>query len=241
LIIVNLLVFIFYDIPNKNKLKEKGNHSIKNVVCILKEGVFTFLIAFLTMYLSNAAKYVIDFILTDDFQTIYGIIIMPATVVVLFAQYMIQPYIIVIKNNYEHGDNGKIKKIISKITLATTIFGIFCIVLGFLIGPQILSVVYGVNIDHYRNALAIILFGAVIYGLSITYSNILMAINKNKQQVIMFIFCSILITYLSYVLIKNSSLFGASLSYALSMIPLMVMLKFFINRCLTGGENNGNR
>lgn len=236
LILINTCIYIFYDIPAKNKYKEDTQFNYSNIKYIIKNGVLTFLITFFTMYLSNAAKYVMDFMLTDNYQAIYGIIIMPATIIVLFAQYMIQPYVINIKNNFQIHKYNDIKKIMLKITKYTSIFGIFAIVSGYLLGTQVLELIYGIDIHKYRIDFVIILIGAVLYGMNIIYSNILMAMNKNKQQAIIFGFSTLIVTFFSYTFINTYGFFGASLAYTLSMIPLYFMLRLTISGFLKGGN-----
>lgn len=82
IIIVNIAVLILYDTKKTVELinlKEKIQK--ENIVKIFKSGFFTFAISFLGVYILNAPKYAIDSFLEENYQTIFGIIVMPATVI----------------------------------------------------------------------------------------------------------------------------------------------------------------
>lgn len=65
----------------------------------------------------NVPKYAIDDFLNEHIQAIYGIIIMPATVVGLFGQFIIHPYLNIIAGLHKEGKLEEVKKILVKIIL----------------------------------------------------------------------------------------------------------------------------
>ena len=92
--IVNLLIILFYDLRNVRKINlsfKKFNK--ESFYKLLFGGFFIFIFTFLTQYVLNASKYSIDNFLADKDQTIYGIILMPATAMVLCAQFLVQPFL----------------------------------------------------------------------------------------------------------------------------------------------------
>jgi O-antigen/teichoic acid export membrane protein len=236
LIIINLFVFFIYDIPNINKYKDTSKTNKEHVLMLLKSGIYTFLISFFTMYLSNTAKYIIDFTLLDKFQTIFGIIIMPATIVILFVQYMIQPFVLTLKNAYIKKEFQVLKKILHKLSIITLLFGILIIIGGYFCGIPILSFVYGINLTKYKTAFLIILIGAILYGLSTIYSNVLIVFNKNRIQSIILFIISILSTIITYFLIINFDLLGAAYAYLFTMLLVTIMLSCVLIFCFKEGN-----
>ena len=118
LILVNIIITFFYDIKNAKKyIETKTKINKKNILKIFKYGFFTFIISFLGIYILNAPKYSIDSYLTENYQTIFGIIIMPATVVGLVAQFLIHPYLNKILELYNNKDLKGLNKIILKLIL----------------------------------------------------------------------------------------------------------------------------
>ena len=68
------------------------SHQGENIKKIFIEGLPTVLASFLTMYLINSSKYAIDGVLSDDIQAIFGIIIIPATIMTLITQFVVHPF-----------------------------------------------------------------------------------------------------------------------------------------------------
>ena len=109
----NLVVMIVYDIPNAKKLIDKNEKVNRdNVIEIFKKGFFAFAIAFLALYLLNIPRYSIDSMLTQEMQAIFGIIVMPATVVALFGQFILFPYLNKISEICETKDLKKIRRML---------------------------------------------------------------------------------------------------------------------------------
>ena len=71
---------------------------------IFINGFPTFCVTFLNIYLINASKYAIDNVMTEDYQAIFGIIVMPATIMVLLAQFMVHPFLNSITNYIEKNE-----------------------------------------------------------------------------------------------------------------------------------------
>ena len=95
IVLINIIILLVYDSKNIKEVKFiKTKFSKNSIIRLFKIGFFTFTLTFLANYLINAPRYAIDDILTNDLQTIFGIIIMPATLMALLGQYIIQPSLI---------------------------------------------------------------------------------------------------------------------------------------------------
>ncbi len=83
IVVVYILVIVFFDLP---RLMRTGFYfekfKPKRVIYLLKIGFFTFGFTLLNFYVINAARYAIDSSASDSAQTIYGIIAIPATVLI---------------------------------------------------------------------------------------------------------------------------------------------------------------
>lgn len=134
IIITNIVLMIFYDF-NKGKkyIDESSKIDRKNILKIFRNGFFTFGIAILGVYVLNAPKYAIDNYLANNYQTIFGIIVMPATVIGLVAQFLIHPYLNQLVKLYENNDYKKFMKLIFKIVLMIIAFGCLSTIMAFLL------------------------------------------------------------------------------------------------------------
>lgn len=230
MIILCVLVIVFYDFKKAYKyidLKSKVN--MTNVYNILKKGFFTFAISFLGMYVLNAPKYSIDTYLADNYQTIFGIIVMPATVVGLMAQFLIHPYLNKFVELYEKRNLKMLKKLLLKLMLVILVLGVISTVLAYLIGTQILGIIYGLDLSSYKIGLAVIIVSAILYAIGTIYSSVLTTVRETFSQFVIYIIVSIFAAILSNVFTKTWQINGAIIAYLLIMALQSISYTIYTN------------
>ncbi len=213
-IIVWLIVIIFYDYKKSKQyidFKTKANKTY--VLNIFKLGFFTFAISFLGIYILNAPKYAIDKYLESDLQTIFGIVVMPATVIGLVSQFLTHPFLNQILNLYEKKDLKKLKKLLLKIILIIIGFGIISSILAYFLGTQVLGMIYGLNLSMYKLALLTIIIASTLYTIGMIYSSVLTTVRVTFSQFIIYILISIFANITSDILTNNWNLDGAIWAY----------------------------
>lgn len=223
IVLSNTIIMCTYDYNNIKKIgiaKEKFNGKANKVIFLT--GFFTFLLAFLSIYVINIPRYTINNILTDDLQTIFGIIIMPATFMGLLGQFIIQPFLVKIKDLVQRNDYSSLSKMVIKITCAIIVLSIIILVIAYFLAIPVLEFIYGINLSNYKIAFMIILFGAVFYSLTVIFSAILVAMRKTLSQAIIYIIVSILGTLVSYPLVRELNISGASITYLITMFSLCI-------------------
>ena len=239
MIIVCIVIIAFYDFRKVYPyldLKIKVNW--KNVINIFKKGFFIFAISFLGMYVLNAPKYSIDTYLTNDLQTIFGIIVMPATVIGLVAQFLIHPYLNQIVFLYKSRELKKLQNLLLKIIGMVVIFGIFATILGYTLGTQILGFIYGIDLSMYKIGLAIIIISGTLYTIGTICSSILTTVRETFSQFIIYMVVSIFAYIISEIATKAIGLNGAIIAYFLIMavqaISYFTYTKIKIKKYLRG-------
>ena len=167
-ILVNLLVLIVYDylMITRKLIDHSSKVSKSNIIKILKSEFFVFVNSFAGIYILNAPKYAIDSYLTDDIQAIYGYIMMPATVMTLFTQFIVMPFLGKLKDMYERKELKAIDSVTLKIKLIVIAFGGFAVLAAFLIGPEFLGLIYGLDLTMYRMNLCVIIGSYIFYAIS---------------------------------------------------------------------------
>jgi len=234
MIIIYVLIIFFYDFKNTYKyidLKCKVN--MTNVYNILKKGFFTFAISFLGMYVLNSPKYSIDTYLADNYQTIFGIIVMPATVIGLVAQFLIHPYLNQILSLYENRDLKASKKLIFKLISLIIGFGIIATILAYFLGTQVLGLIYGLDLSSYRIGLVIIIASAILYAIGTIYSSVLTTVRETVSQFVIYIIVSIFAAILSNIFTKTWEIDGAIIAYLLIMALQSISYIIYTNIKLT--------
>lgn len=230
---INLVWIIFLVTYDFKKAKEfidlKIKVNMKNVGKIFKLGFSTFGIAFLGMYIINAPKYAIDNYLANNYQTIFGIIVMPATVIGLVAQFLIHPFLTKIVHFYENRDLKALKKMILNLILAISAFGLISAILAYLIGTWILGIIYGIDLSSYKLGLLIIIIASTLYTIGTIYSNVLTTVRETLSQFIIYIIIAVFALVVSNILTKTWNLDGAIWSYLCIMSSQFLIYTVYTN------------
>lgn len=216
IVIMNLLFIIIYDIPNCKKYISTS-FDYKNVLKIFKFAFPIFIFSFLNNYIINAAKYTLDYYDTASIQNIFGIILMPGTVMGLCTGYILNPYLLELKNHYINKEYKELKSILYKILKMIVGLGLFTLICAFIFGIPLLNLVYNIKLDSYKYQMLMIIAGSVFLAITIIYSNALTIMNKNRIQMYLYICNSIISLISSIVLVKHFGIFGASLTYTIIM------------------------
>lgn len=228
--IVNITLIIVFDIK---KSKKYINFSIKvekeNIIKIFKTGFFVFAVALLGVYVLNAPKYAIDNYLPNNYQTIFGIIVMPATVVGLVAQFIIHPYLNELVKLYEEKDLREFKKIIYRLIAIVSIFGIIATLLGYFLGTQVLSCIYGIDLGGYKIGLSIIIISATLYTIGVIYSSALTTVRETFSQFIIYLIVSIVAYIISDVFTRKYNVNGAIIAYFVIMLLQSLLYIIYSN------------
>lgn len=224
-IIVNLIVLVLYDyILIARKLISKDSKvNLKNVIAILKSEFFVFVNSFAGIYILNAPKYAIDSYLTEDIQAIYGYIMMPATVMTLFTQFIVMPFLGKLKDLYESKQLKEIENITFKIKLVVIAFGGFAVLAAFLLGPEFLGLVYGLDLRAYRMNLCVIIGSYIFYAISYINLVTLTTIRHTFIQFVIYIISMIIAFIGANVLVSNFGINGATFSCTTTLALQFIM------------------
>ena len=225
LIIVNALILAIYDyLFVTSKLIDKDRKLDKsNVLSILKSEFFVFVNSFAGIYILNAPKYAIDSFLTDNIQAIYGYIMMPATVMTLFTQFIVMPVLGKLKELYASGDLKGMTKLTNKIKLIVVAFGAFAVGCAFLLGPEFLGLIYGVELLSYRMNLCVIIGSYIFYAISYINLVTLTTIRHTFVQFIIYLISMVIAFVGSTLLVKNFEINGATFSCTLTLAMQFLM------------------
>ena len=243
-IIVYTLVMIFYDFIQTDMRKQiKGRVEKKNVLDIFVKGFPTFCVTFLNIYIINASKYAIDGLMADSYQAIFGIIVMPATLMILLAQFMVHPFLNIINNYVEKNDYKSVNKLLLKISACLFVIGVVAIVFCYFIGIYILEFVYGISLIDYNLCLSIILVGSIFSALTSVIITILIAMRYTVIQMIIYIVVTVCAYISSNILVQKFGVMGASVSYSLIMITncIIFYLTYLIIVKKTNSKNFCNK
>lgn len=225
-ILVNIAVLVVYDfLIVSRKLIDKTGINIKNSLSILKSEFFVFFNSFAGIYILNAPKYAIDGFLTEDIQAIYGYIMMPATVMTLFTQFIVMPFLGKLKDMYEAKNLDEMNKTTFKIKLVVIAFGAFAVLAALLLGPEVLGILYGQDLRAYRMNLCIIIGSYIFYAISYINLVTLTTIRHTFVQFVVYLLSMIVAFAGSMTLVRalNLGINGATFSCLTTLAVQFVM------------------
>lgn len=218
-VLIDLIIIFLYDFKYENIneiLNEKS--SGENIKKIFIEGLPTFLASFLTMYLINSSKYAIDGVLSDDIQAIFGIIIMPATIMTLITQFVVHPFLNMVNNYIINKDYKNIINITLKLSMFIVACGVAVILICHFLGIYIIGWIYGLDLLSYRWMLDVILAGAVFYAITSIITTILIAMRHTVIQVVVYGIMSLFTFIASRILVNRAGIWGATANYFITML-----------------------
>ena len=163
---------------------------------------------------------------------------MPATLVILCGQFLIHPFLNKLTQLLKEKRYNEFKNIVCKLVVAIFIFGIIIDIIAYLIGIPFLELIYGISLKKYKIDLIIIITGAVFFGMSYIFSNALIATRNTFIQALIFIITSLFALVASNLLVSKQGIYGASISYMLSMLLLLVL--FIISFLFVSKRKEGN-
>ncbi len=237
LILVNVII-LFIDIKKFYSLYNiKYKITTSKVPKLLKETFPIFIFTFLNIFLCNCQKYVIEYFLDESFQTIFAIIVMPATMLSLCGQYILAPFVNDLSKLYNEKTLNKFNNYINKINIVFLFLGLLILLVAYFLGIPVLNIIYDINLGSYKTSFLIIIVGAIFFGLASIISNLLTIIKRNKEQLYVYLVSAIVSLTVSILLIKNYALYGASWAYLITMsiqcLISYILLKYYMKK-----ENN---
>jgi len=108
-----------------------------------------FAASILPIIVINLPKYVIDRTMLEEYQTIYNIIVMPGTAIVLFSQIVTQSLLVRLAHDRSLDQMRSFFGVILKIILGVILFTGGIIVLFYLYGRELLQLLYGIDLAAY--------------------------------------------------------------------------------------------
>ena len=219
----SILFFLFSDIRKSYKYITGKKLCWEHIAYLYKDGFSVFAFSFLAVYIVNIPKYILDYFMSSSFQTIFGIIVMPGTVVSLCGQYIIAPALNKIVKAYEQKEYNLFRQLVLKISALLLIAGALIEVIAYLFGIPVLSVIYAIDLSNYKFDLLVIIVGAICYALAGIISTALITMRKNNIQLVIYLLDSLIGMVSCYFLIKNYGIHGATIGYFITMLCHIIM------------------
>ena len=225
--LTNLLLTVILDyrisIRNFNTIFSPSlAKDFSSIFSILREAFPLFLNGFLITYVYNEAKIDIDLLLTqghfsNGIQRDFNVLFMPVFVLSLLF-FVLRPLTTQLSIYWYEQKYELFFKQIRLLFVVMTALGVIIIGLGYLMGTEILGLVYGTSLVEYKVPFAILLAGGILNVLALVIDIVMTIFRKQAYLVIAYIATFIVAKFITIPFVKGEGILGASLSFFISMI-----------------------
>lgn len=186
--------------------------------------------AFLTIYLSNAPKYAIDRIYTEEIQAYYGYLSMPVFAINLLNGFIITPAIYRISSLWNSNKINDLKKLLRAQIIMLLVIIAVCMLGGILIGIQVLNILYHTDLSPIKGDFLILLAGGGLLAWVGMATVILTVMRKGRSILVGYTAASGAALLCADWLVKQKGITGAALLYTnttglLSLILAGIIIK----------------
>lgn len=232
LVVWNGLFIIFYELPFVYQFESFKWTEILNLkdlseaVNILKDCFPLFLNGFILLYVLNEPKLIIEQglaerVLQTGMQRDFNILFMPVFFMSLIIL-MVRPLITELAFLYVDKMHEKFNSIVHKLILFISGGGMLIVVLAYLLGVQVLGLVFGVDLSDYQFSFTILILAGVSYALAIIFENILTIMRKQHLLITIYVIMLVVTLLITKTFIFNWGMFGAALAFLVVMVVYLV-------------------
>lgn len=245
-VIVNLVVLLFYDLRYTQKYEKNiltnitERTYVNEALVIMKKCAGVFVVFFLALFSLNIPRYFIEKYSPDEIGY-FGIIAMPITLIVLLMTFILQPNVLRLSQIYIAGKYKEFSAVVNRILLLSFAVGAIVLIVSALYGPEILTIIFGVNFEQYRLPLIVIVVGGLASALVAVYLNIFVIMRRINLPLITLIVTNLLLIIVSLITIQSKGLLAGVTLYAVTNTIQCAVLMFgytlIIKRALRAEKN----
>jgi len=203
-----------------------NNGNRKDIALILKSAAPILIFSALGMLLLNMQKYLIGLFHEDGFGTIFNILVMPATIMSLCSQYLINPFMNTMSTALKECNHRAFFKIIMTLSVALILIGLFVCFAAKIFGIRLMEIIYDMSLIGYTYLILVVIFSSSFYALVQLFSSALTVMGKNFMQPFLYAVSAVAGGALSVLFMKRDVVAGALYGYAISMLVLFVLYMF---------------
>lgn len=245
-VVVNLCILLLYDLRHTRKYEKNILANIteytyvKEALIIMKKCSGVFVVFFLALFSLNIPRYFIEKQSPEEIGY-FGVIAMPITLIVLLMTFILQPNILHLSKMYIAKQYRAFSSAVNKILLLSFAVGMIVLAVSALYGPEILTIIFGVNFEQYRIPLIVIVAGGVASALVAVYLNVFVIMRKINLPLVTLLVTNVLLVMASILTIESKGLLTGVTLYAVTNTIQCFVLIFgyiLINRRMLNAEKN---
>ena len=221
MVLLALFWLLFFDVKSGKYFEKCGLDFSKSAVFgLFKSCCPLFLASFLMMYINNAPKFAVDAYLSDEYQTYYGILFMPAAVINLFSLFAFRPLLTKLTAMWRENRRKAYLLTVAKLVLWIVFVTAAALGVGWLLGIPVLSLLYGTDLSAYKAELMVVLVGGGFNALCVLLYYMITVMRQQKYVLLGYGVAALTAFFAGDRLVQSHALLGASYTYLLSVAVL---------------------
>lgn len=200
-----------------------GRKSLQ-VLVLLKKCLPLCVAAFLAFYVGNAPRYAIDATMNDVANAYFGYIMMPNFVIALLMSFIFNPMITPLADMVVRGRMKEFAKRIGLLIIAVVILTMVIALLTWLIGTQLLGMLFNADLQLFKSDLMILIIGGGFVALVTLFTMALTIIRAQNYLIPVYILVVMFALPGSALAVSGWGIWGASVVYTAIMVLLAALL-----------------
>lgn len=196
---------------------QKWKLSKEHVLKLFQECFPLFAGTFMFSYISNSARYAIDAQLNASDVAYFTAVFLPVSTINLVSGFIFKPLLTTFAAKWETDSPKQFAHLMGKFVCMIVLITLVIVVGGSILGIEVLSFLYGLNLDAYRIDLILLLIGGGFSAFSTIEYYCLAVMRVQNFVFVGYLFVFILSLILPNMFVENMGLRGATLCYLLLM------------------------
>ncbi len=209
--------------PSHDFLPEREKICWKDVRLLARDCMPLFISVFLMSAIIAIPKYAVDHYLPDVLLGIYSMVFMPVQVINLACSFIFQPKLKTISDIMNAGDHKRLYQLLGKMAVAVFGMVVLSMAAGWLIGTQVLTWFYGIDLTGYRVQLMGVLLGSGLFAYSHLLYYVLLIIRRQKNLLVNYALTTVIALVSSYPMTALLGMDGAIAAFAITHVPLIAI------------------
>ena len=203
---------------------ERTAFSFSGIAGLMRECFPVCAANFLSFYLINEPKYAIDAAMDETAQACYNFIAMPVFVIQLLNMFLYQPMLIRMTASWENGRRKEFLGYFGRICGALALISAPILLAAWIFGIPVLSWLYATDLSALRTELLLIMTGGIFLAFNGFYCAVLTIMRKQREIPLTYLAGAVLSLVSTPVMVRESGIVGAVLSFVLVMAAGTVLL-----------------
>lgn len=203
---------------------ERTAFSFSGIAGLMRECFPVCAANFLSFYLINEPKYAIDAAMDETAQACYNFIAMPVFVIQLLNMFLYQPMLIRMTASWENGRKKEFLGYFGRICGALALISAPILLAAWIFGIPVLSWLYATDLSALRTELLLIMTGGIFLAFNGFYCAVLTIMRKQREIPLTYLAGAVLSLVSTPVMVRESGIVGAVLSFVLVMAAVTVLL-----------------